>query len=182
MDDAFQQLDYTEISAQNINKKPQQGIIDTKSKGGLIRLLIFIAIGVILISCFVGVIVQNKKLSKIKGDIKDLQAEKKKQSDHLYNFTRLYSDLKAKKSQYEKSIDSLNQETKDLKQQNITYTELNKTTYNDLVKLENDYNAKSDEFHKLFTLNSEVVNNSTRVHKQVVFLMKKIDEMSEQYK
>ena len=38
MDNAFQELDYSDISAKNINKKHRSIELDTKSRGGIIRL------------------------------------------------------------------------------------------------------------------------------------------------
>ena len=50
MDSAFQELDYSDISAKNINKKSQHGLISTKTRGGLVRLIIVVLFGIIIVS------------------------------------------------------------------------------------------------------------------------------------
>ena len=50
MDSAFQELDYSDISAKNINKKSQHGLISTKTRGGLVRLIIVFLFGIIIVS------------------------------------------------------------------------------------------------------------------------------------
>ena len=47
---AFQELDYSDISAKNINKKSQPGLINTKTRGGLVRLMIVVFFGIIIFS------------------------------------------------------------------------------------------------------------------------------------
>ena len=44
MDNAFQELDYSDISAKNLSKRRRHSEINTKTRGGLIRLVILIII------------------------------------------------------------------------------------------------------------------------------------------
>ena len=48
MDNAFQELDYSDISAKHLNKRKRSGEINTKTRGGLIRLGSVIIIFILL--------------------------------------------------------------------------------------------------------------------------------------
>ncbi|MCQ2816903.1 MAG: hypothetical protein MJ252_06535, partial [archaeon] len=178
MDDAFQQLDYSDLSAQNINKKPKQGVIDTKSKGGLIRLIIFASFIIIIVSCSISLVIQSIKLRRVSEIVKSKEEEKERRTGHLSNFTRKYSELKNKKIQYEKHIESLNQELKALKSDNSSLSEKNITAHNDLKKLELDYDNLSKIYQEQYTYAVELKNNISKVQIQNKYLEEKIEELS----
>ena len=57
MDNAFQELDYSDIIAKNLNKKHRNNSgINTKTRGGLIRLGSIIIISIIIIIMIVSLI------------------------------------------------------------------------------------------------------------------------------
>ena len=56
MDNAFQELDYSDINAKHLNKKKRSSEINTKTRGGLIRLVSLIIIFIIAIFIIFGII------------------------------------------------------------------------------------------------------------------------------
>ena len=71
MDNAFQELDYSDISAKNLKKRPNE--INTKTRGGLIRLGSIFIIGVVILILIIGIISKSNTLSKLKNELKTLK-------------------------------------------------------------------------------------------------------------
>ena len=60
MDNAFQELDYSDISAKNLNKKNRSNDLNTKTRGGIIRLGSLIIITIIVIILIITLITAKK--------------------------------------------------------------------------------------------------------------------------
>ena len=73
MDNAFQELDYSDISAKNLSKKRRPGDINTKTRGGIIRLGSIIIIGLIIIVLIIVVISKSKTLSNLEQELTTLK-------------------------------------------------------------------------------------------------------------
>ena len=73
MDNAFQELDYSDISAKNINKKKYYNDLSTKTRGGIIRLGSLIIILIIFLILIIGIISKYKTLSKLNNDINSIK-------------------------------------------------------------------------------------------------------------
>jgi len=56
MDKIFQELDYSDISSKNLNKQKKSSEINTKTRGGLTRLVSLIIIFIIAIFIIFGII------------------------------------------------------------------------------------------------------------------------------
>ena len=56
MDNAFQELDYSDISAKNINKRDRSNEINTKTRGGIIRLGSLLIIAIIVLVLIISII------------------------------------------------------------------------------------------------------------------------------
>ena len=93
MDNAFQELDYSDISAKNLSKKRRPDDINTKTRGGIIRLGSIIVIGVIIVILIIVVISKSKTLSNLEGDLTTLKnsiTEKEKQKDNAKEVSRFF--------------------------------------------------------------------------------------------
>ena len=64
MDNAFQEIDYSDISAKHLNKKKRNSEINTKTRGGLIRLISLIILFLIIIILIFQIISNSSALSK----------------------------------------------------------------------------------------------------------------------
>ena len=121
MDNAFQELDYSDISAKNLNKKNRSNDLNTKTRGGIIRLGSLIIITVIVLILIITLISKSKTLStkeaeieKIKEEIttteqdKTLAEEKNRFLIHeIYEAQKSAEQLNQQKSEIETSIQNL---------------------------------------------------------------------------
>ena len=121
MDNAFQELDYSDISAKNLNKKNRSNDLNTKTRGGIIRLGSLIIITVIVLILIITLISKSKTLStkeaeieKIKEEIttteqdKTLAEEKNRFLIHeIYEAQKSAEQLNQQKSEIETNIQNL---------------------------------------------------------------------------
>ena len=121
MDNAFQELDYSDISAKNLNKKNRSNDLNTKTRGGIIRLGSLIIITIIVIILIITLISKSKTLStkeaeieKIKEEIttteqdKTLAEEKNRFLIHeIYEAQKSAEQLNQQKSEIETNIQNL---------------------------------------------------------------------------
>ena len=108
MDNAFQELDYSDISAKNLSKKRRPGDINTKTRGGIIRLGSIIIIGVIIIILIIVVISKSKTLSKSEQELitlKNTVIEREKDKNDAEEINRfLEGEILENKKFYEQLI------------------------------------------------------------------------------
>jgi hypothetical protein len=84
MDNAFQELDYSTLSAKNLNKKQQPGILDTKTRGGLVRLIIIIIFIIIICSMGYSIFSNYKEIDNLNSKYQSmLSAKDNLQADKL---------------------------------------------------------------------------------------------------
>ena len=83
MDNAFQELDYSDISAKNLNKKNKGNDLSTKTRGGIIRLGSLLIITIIILVLLISLIsksrtlsAKQKELAKIKEEITSKEGDK----------------------------------------------------------------------------------------------------------
>ena len=121
MDNSFQELDYSDISAKNLNKKNRSNDLNTKTRGGIIRLGSLIIITIIVIILIITLISKSKTLStkeaeieKIKEEIttteqdKTLAEEKNRFLIHeIYEAQKSAEQLNQQKSEIETNIQNL---------------------------------------------------------------------------
>ncbi len=121
MDNAFQELDYSDISAKNLNKKNRSNDLNTKTRGGIIRLGSLIIITIIVLILIITLISKSKTLStkeaeieKIKEEIttteqdKTLAEEKNRFLIHeIYEAQKSAEQLNQQKSEIETNIQNL---------------------------------------------------------------------------
>ena len=72
MDNAFQELDYSDLNTKQFNKRKRTEI-NTKTRGGLIRLGIMIIIFIIVIILLIGIFSKTKTLNKKEEELKSLK-------------------------------------------------------------------------------------------------------------
>ena len=121
MDNAFQELDYSDISAKNLNKKNRSNDLNTKTRGGIIRLGSLLIITIIVLILIITLISKSKTLStkeaeieKIKEEIttteqdKTLAEEKNRFLIHeIYEAQKSAEQLNQQKSEIETNIQNL---------------------------------------------------------------------------
>ena len=100
MDSAFQELDYSDISAKHVtgsqNKKFSE--IDTKRRGGILKLLISFILFVLLIVFIILAISKTITLNSLNDDIdkynKEYTAKKNEMENRLDELNRIDEDIK----------------------------------------------------------------------------------------
>ena len=97
MDNAFQELDYSDISAKHLKKKKRDDDINTRTRGGIIRLGSIILIFLIIIYLIFGIISKNKMIIKKKND---LDSEK----ESLFYKEKAYKDEQDRNNYLENEI------------------------------------------------------------------------------
>ena len=75
MDNAFQELDYSDISAKNLNKKNRSNDLNTKTRGGIIRLGSLLIITIIVLILVITLISKSRTLSAKKAELEKIKEE-----------------------------------------------------------------------------------------------------------
>ena len=149
MDSAFQELDYSDISAKNINKKPQPGLINTKTRGGLVRLIIVVVFGII-IGCL-GITIYsrysqmktlNKEYDKVAATHQSTLHEKEAVKVELEKLKKENANLNTQIEQAKANNETL---TNDI----IKYTEENNKMQTELTSIEKDLTDLNSEINQL---------------------------------
>ena len=176
MDNAFQELDYSDISAKNLNKKNRSNDLNTKTRGGIIRLGSLIIITIIVIILIITLISKSKTLSskeaeieKIKEEIttteqdKTLAEEKNRFLIHeIYEAQKSAEQLNQQKSEIETNIQNLENFKK--KSQNDI-----KNAHESITMLE----AKLKEFEEKKAKVNELQKNVDYYHSEIEKLKNK---------
>ena len=135
MDNAFQELDYSDISAKNLSNKKKHSDINTKTRGGIIRLGSVIIIGLISIILIIALISKSNALSNLENDLDKLK----------------------------ETIKSKEQEKLDAEEKNsFLETEIldSKKTAEKLSKLKNDLQTSIDNLEKSTKKSKEDIKNA----------------------
>ena len=112
MDNAFQELDYSDISAKHLKKKRRNDEINTRTRGGIIRLCSLIIIIIIGLYLIFSIYSKNKALNKKKDELQILKDSKiikerfKKLEDERHNF--LISEISDSNNNKEQLINQKN--------------------------------------------------------------------------
>ena len=115
MDNAFQELDYSDISAKNLSKKRRPDDINTKTRGGIIRLGSIIILGVVIIVLIIVVISKSKTLSNLEKELTTLKntvIEREKDKNDAEEINRF---LEIEILENKKYTEQLNKQKEDIK-------------------------------------------------------------------
>ena len=122
MDNAFQELDYSDISAKNLSNKKKHSDINTKTRGGIIRLGSVIIIGLISIILIIALISKSNALSNLENDLDKLQEKSDAEEKNSFLETEILDSKKTAeklsklKNDLQTSIDNLEKSTKKSKE------------------------------------------------------------------
>ena len=115
MDNAFQELDYSDISAKNLSKKRRPGDINTKTRGGIIRLGSIIVIGIIIIVLIVMVVSKSKTLSNLEKELITLKNNISEKEKEKYNAEEKNHYLESQILENKKIAERLTKQKEDIK-------------------------------------------------------------------
>lgn len=155
MDSAFQELDYSDISAKNITKKPEPGIIDTKSRGGLLRLIILIIVTSILATLSIKIFSRYSELKKLEKELLMLKSPEgdpevsSEASKELNSIRKENSELTEKISKAKEIYDTIVKENKKIEEENANISEELSKFQENMKKLDTEYNNLNAENQKL---------------------------------
>ena len=161
MDNAFQELDYSDISAKHLKKKKRNDDINTRTRGGIIRLGSLIIIFLILIYLIFGIISKNKMIIKTKGDL-DSERESlsyketayKNEQDKSNYLENEIIEIKINIEKYSKQKNDLDTSIKNIENSNaqaekdIQNSKDNISNLEDKLKEFEEYKSKIDELQK----------------------------------
>ena len=161
MDNAFQELDYSDISAKHLKKKKRNDDINTRTRGGIIRLGSIIIIFLIIIYLTFGVISKNKMIIKKNADLdsekeslsykEDAYKNEKNKNKYLENEI---IEVKMDLEKYSKQKNDLDTNIKNLENSNtqgekdIKNAKDNISNLEDKLKEFEEYKSKIDELQK----------------------------------
>ena len=171
MDNTFQELDYSDISAKNLNKRKRYNDINSKTRGGIIRLGSLILLVIIIIYLFFTNLSKSKIYTKKEEELISLKEskllyEKRKielegKSNSLVN-EMLEANINSDKLSKQKN--ELNENIKKIQESNIqSEKELNnrKAVISDLENKLNtfiEYKKKVDDMQKLVESLEEMID------------------------
>ena len=148
MDNVFQELDYSDMSAKHMKRNNKQfNEIDTKHRGRIFQLLISLILLILFIIFFILILSRNSKISSITKEI-----ENNKRAINLNQLKLSYENNKLKEIQlnitnYSNNLNE-NKEVKDIKENIQDMTKQNNNLKNDINELNGDVEELKEELKK----------------------------------
>ena len=147
MDNVFQELDYSDMSAKHMKRNNKQfNEIDTKHRGRIFQLLISLILLILFIIFFILILSRNSKISSITKEI-----ENNKRAINLNQLKLSYENNKLKEIQLNiTNYSNLNEnkEVKDIKENIQDMTKQNNNLKNDINELNGDVEELKEELKK----------------------------------
>jgi hypothetical protein len=147
MDNVFQELDYSDMSAKHMKRNNKQfNEIDTKHRGRIFQLLISLILLILFIIFFILILSRNSKISSITKEI-----ENNKRAINLNQLKLSYENNKLKEIQLNiTNYSNLNEnkEVKDIKENIQDMTKQNNNLKNDINELNGDVEELKEKLKK----------------------------------
>ena len=147
MDNVFQELDYSDMSAKHMKRNNKQfNEIDTKHRGRIFQLLISLILLILFIIFFILILSRNSKISSITKEI-----ENNKRAINLNQLKLSYENNKLKEIQLNiTNYSNLNEnkEVKDIKENIQDMTKQNNNLKNNINELNGDVEELKEELKK----------------------------------
>ena len=133
MDNAFQELDYSDISAKNLNKKHRNNSgINTKTRGGLIRLGSIIIISIIIIIMIVSLISKYRTLSSKQNELENIKNDILTKEKEISREEEKHHFLLHEISEAQRNTDGLYEQKNNLENDIQNLENSNKKSQNDI--------------------------------------------------
>ena len=177
MDNAFQELDYSDISAKNLNKKNRNiSGINTKTRGGIIRLGSMLIISIIIIIMIITLISKYNSLSNRQNELEKIKAEileKEKEislEEEKHNY--LFHDI----TDAQRNKDGLYKQKHDLENDIQNLENLKKRSENDILNAKEAISlleGKLKEFEEIKKKIDDLQNKVDYYHNEIEKLKNK---------
>ena len=112
MDNAFQELDYSDISAKNIKKKERSNDFNTKTRGGIIRLGSLLIIFIICLILLISIISKSNSISNKENYLKTLKEEVSSNNEEIEQIRKQNTYLEHQILEVEKTSKLLERQKK----------------------------------------------------------------------
>ena len=173
MDSAFQELDYSDISAKHLSKRRKNSDINLKTRGGIIRLCSIIILIISILYLIIKIISKSKLFTNKEEELKTLNESKllkeeiKKEEEDKTN----YYDIEIK----EKKINSqeLSKQLGDISENII---KLEKSNNQGIIDIDNAKDSISNLENKLKVFR-EYKDKIDKLQKEIENLQKEIEEI-----
>ena len=175
MDNAFQELDYSDISAKNINRKERSNDFNTKTRGGIIRLGSLLIIFIICLILFISIISKSNSLSNKENYLQKLKEEASTNNEEIERIRNQNTYLEHQLLEVEKTGKLLERQKQD-KENNIqNFEDLNKKLKIDIEKYKNDIISMEKELKEIQVKKNtiDVLQQSINYYTQEIEKLKK---------
>ena len=170
MDNVFQELDYSDISAKHMtgDKNKKFSEIDTKRGGGILKLLISLILFILLIVFIIIVISKSVKVSSLKSDIKKYKKlidDKNKELEDKKDYFKAINEDIVKK---EKSLAQQKEEINKIINDKNTIEQENKDLIYEIENIEkqiNDATISLDSYEDIE--DNELIQELTKLEEDI---------------
>ena len=177
MDDAFQELDFSEISAKNINSKKRSNDINIKTRGGIIRLGSIMIIGIIILILIIGLISKSNSLSVFEEKLNTLKENITLEEKEISNIEEKNRFLSIEVLDTKKNAEKLLKQKNNIKNNLVTLENSNKKSMED-IKNANDAISLLQE--KLIEF-EEIKNKIDDLQKSIDYYQNEIEKLNKKH-
>ena len=177
MDDAFQELDFSEISAKNINSKKRSNDINIKTRGGIIRLGSIMIIGIIILILIIGLISKSNSLSVFEEKLNTLKEKITLEEKEISNIEEKNRFLSIEVLDTKKNAEKLLKQKNNIKNNLVTLENSNKKSMED-IKNANDAISLLQE--KLIEF-EEIKNKIDDLQKSIDYYQNEIEKLNKKH-
>ena len=174
MDNVFQELDYSDISAKHVKNDNDKKFseIDTKRRGGIFKLLISFLLFVLLIVFIILVISKSIKVNSIEDEINEKNKEFETLEKEYNNTNDEIKSIELKNNSKKKEIEEQTKELKELKSK-IDFINLSSDNLTNCINIISkeieDLNSKLEEYGYDIE-ESELQNQLTQLENEIEVL------------
>ena len=175
MDNAFQELDYSDISAKNINRKERSNDFNTKTRGGIIRLGSLLIIFIICLILFISIISKSNSLSNKENYLQKLKEEASTNNEEIERIRNQNTYLEHQLLEVERTGKLLDRQKQDKENNIVKFEDSNKKLKVDIEKFKNDIISMEKELKEIQVKKNtiDVLQQSINYYTQEIEKLKK---------
>ena len=117
MDNVFQELDYSDISAKHVKGDKKFAEIDTKRRGGFLKCLVAIILFLLVLIFIIIVITKSAKINSLEDDIKETQSRIEQKNNEYKEKEIALNNIIKNITENEKTLKTKNEELNTLQEQ-----------------------------------------------------------------
>ena len=149
MDNVFQELDYSDISAKHVKGEKKFEEIDTKRRGGILKCLVALILFLLVLIFIIIVITKSVKINSLEDDIKETQSRIESKNNEYKDKEIALNNIIKNVTEIEKTLKTKKEELNTLQEKITIKDSENKKLNKEVEELTTNVNKLKEELENL---------------------------------